>query len=67
MTFSVYSDKRGTEKILPICLVPAGDRRGGVGPGRDGAAPADAALSAFLDDIYGEQLLIKAGLVPRRI
>ena len=22
VTFSVYSDKRGTEKIFPICLVP---------------------------------------------
>ncbi len=42
VTFSVYSDKRGTEKIFPFCLVPrviAADR---LGPGRARAGPAHA-------------------------
>ena len=33
VTFSVYSDKRGTEKMMPVCLVPAGDRGGASGRG----------------------------------
>ncbi len=36
VTFSVYSDERGTEKVMPVCLVPAGDRRGRVGAPREG-------------------------------
>src|SRR5438309_1602754 len=53
VTFSVYNDQRGAEKIFPFCLVPrivaAGDWRG-VERGIDQRIRA---LEAFLDDIYG--------------
>src|SRR3569623_2947942 len=64
VTFSVYSDQRGTEKIFPICLVPrviSGAERT-----RDekGLAQRIDALCAFLDDIYGAQKILSSGTVP---
>ncbi len=61
VTFSVYSDKRGTEKIFPICLCPrviAADEWARV---ERGLAQRIAALCAFLDDVYGDQLIFKSG------
>jgi uncharacterized circularly permuted ATP-grasp superfamily protein len=61
VTFSVYSDKRGTEKIFPICLCPrviAAEEWTRV---ERGLAQRIAALCAFLDDVYGDQLLFKSG------
>jgi uncharacterized circularly permuted ATP-grasp superfamily protein len=55
VTFSVYSDDRGSEKIFPFCLVPrvvaAADWR----RVESGLAQRMRALHAFLDDMYGEQ------------
>src|SRR3954471_8603520 len=64
VTFSVYSDKRGTEKIFPICLVPrviAADEWARV---EKGLAQRVAALCAFLDDMYGPQKILASGKVP---
>jgi uncharacterized circularly permuted ATP-grasp superfamily protein len=64
VTFSVYSDKRGTEKIFPICLVPrviAADEWVRV---EKGLAQRIAALCAFLDDMYGPQKILASGKVP---
>jgi uncharacterized circularly permuted ATP-grasp superfamily protein len=61
VTFSVYSDKRGTEKIFPICLCPrviAAEEWTRV---ERGLAQRIAALCAFLDDVYGDQLLFRSG------
>uniref|UniRef100_UPI00358DA730 circularly permuted type 2 ATP-grasp protein n=1 Tax=Stigmatella ashevillensis TaxID=2995309 RepID=UPI00358DA730 len=58
VTFSVYSDRRGTERIFPFCLIPR------LVSARDwahlerGLEQRVRALSAFLDDIYGEQRLL---------
>ena len=64
VTFSVYSDQRGTEKIFPICLVPrviSGTEWNQV---EKGLAQRIAALCAFLDDIYGPQKILTWGQVP---
>ncbi len=64
VTFSVYSDQRGTEKIFPICLVPrviSGNEWSRV---EKGLAQRIAALNAFLDDIYGPQKILASGTVP---
>src|SRR4051812_8818445 len=64
VTFSVYSDKRGTEKIFPICLVPrviAADEWARV---EKGLCQRIAALCAFLDDMYGPQRILASGRVP---
>ena len=64
VTFSVYSDQRGTEKVMPVCLVPR------VIPGAEwiqtekGLHQRLKALQLFLDDLYGEQKIVKAGVIP---
>jgi uncharacterized circularly permuted ATP-grasp superfamily protein len=67
VTFSVYGDSRGTEKIFPFCLLPR------LIAGADwiqlerGLQQRLRALGLFLDDIYGEQKIIAAGVVPAEI
>lgn len=64
VTFSVYSDSRGTEKIFPFDLIPR------VVSARDweqlerGLCQRVTALEAFLDDVYGEQKILAAGVIP---
>ena len=64
VTFSVYSDNRGTEKIFPICLVPRVIGAEEWARVERGLVQRIAALCAFLDDIYGPQLILKNGAVP---
>ncbi len=64
ITFSVYSDERGGERIFPFDLIPR------VIPGaewvrvRAGLEQRIRALNAFLSDIYGEQRILTEGIVP---
>jgi uncharacterized circularly permuted ATP-grasp superfamily protein len=67
VTFSVYGDARGTEKIFPFCLLPrlvAGGEWAGL---ERGLQQRLLALGAFLDDIYGEQRILTAGVIPPEI
>jgi uncharacterized circularly permuted ATP-grasp superfamily protein len=65
VTFRVYSDKRGTEKIFPFDPIPR------VIPASDwkrvehGLAQRTTALNMFLADVYGEQRALDEGVVPR--
>src|SRR5579859_7886395 len=62
VTFGVYGDARGTEKIFPFCLLPrlvaADDHR----TLERGLQQRLRALSMFLDDIYGEQKILASGV-----
>jgi uncharacterized circularly permuted ATP-grasp superfamily protein len=64
ITFSVYSDRRGTEKIFPFDLIPrpvAGhewDRLEG------GLIQRIRALNLFLDDVYHDQRVLREGVIP---
>jgi uncharacterized circularly permuted ATP-grasp superfamily protein len=64
VTFTVYSDNQGTERIMPFDLIPR-------------VIPADEwsllerglkqrleALNLFLHDIYHEQKILKDGIIP---
>ncbi len=67
VTFSVYDDKRGAEKIFPFCLVPrviAADDWQRV---ERGIVQRIRALEAFLDDVYGEQKILASGRVPAEV
>jgi uncharacterized circularly permuted ATP-grasp superfamily protein len=64
VTFSVYTDQRGTEKIFPICLVPRLIAAAEWRRVERGLAQRIAALCAFLDDIYGEQKILNDGTIP---
>jgi uncharacterized circularly permuted ATP-grasp superfamily protein len=64
VTFSVYGDSRGTEKIFPFCLLPrliaADDHR----RLESGLQQRLRALGMFLDDVYGEQKIVAQGVIP---
>ncbi len=65
VTFNVYKDSRGAEKILPFDVMP---RIIGA-PDWDlvshGLEQRVRALELFLDDVYGEGRIIAQGRVPR--
>ncbi len=67
VTFSVYSDQRGSEKIFPFCLVPrvvsAADWR----RVEKGLEQRIRALHAFLDDVYGPQRIFESRRVPAEV
>src|SRR5215510_13913943 len=65
ITFNVYGDEAGTEKIFPFDIIPR-------------IVPADEwvqiegglrqrvhALNVFIDDIYHDQKILKDGVIPR--
>jgi uncharacterized circularly permuted ATP-grasp superfamily protein len=54
VTFSVYSDARGAEKIFPFCLVPRLISAHDWARLERGLVQRVLALEAFLDDVYGE-------------
>jgi uncharacterized circularly permuted ATP-grasp superfamily protein len=64
VTFTVYSDARGTERIMPFDLIPR------IVPAcewdalRRGVAQRVRALNAFVRDIYHEQWILRDGVVP---
>lgn len=65
VTFNVYSDEQGAEKVFPFDLVPR------VVSGKDwqwlekGLQQRITALNCFLDDVYNEQKIIADGVMPR--
>jgi uncharacterized circularly permuted ATP-grasp superfamily protein len=65
VTFSVYSDKRGTEKIFPFCLVPRMISAASFARLSKGIEQRLVALGLFLDDVYGPQRMLDADPVLR--
>ncbi len=64
VTFNVYGDSAGTEKIFPFDLLPR------IIPNKEwemlerGLAQRITALNLFLHDIYHEQKILKDGVIP---
>ncbi len=64
ITFNVYGDSQGTERIFPFDLVPR------VIPAKEwehlerGLVQRITALNLFLRDIYHEQKIVKDGVIP---
>lgn len=67
ITFAVYGDEKGTEKIFPFDIVPrivsALDWR----RIESGLKQRIKALNLFIDDIYHDQQILKDGVVPREL
>ncbi len=67
ITFSVYGDKKGTEKIFPYDIIPR------IVPAKEwevmerGLKQRIKALNLFIDDIYNDQKILKDGAVPRSL
>ena len=58
VTFSVYSDNRGAEKIFPFCLVPRMVAWKDWSRLQRGLEQRVRAIGLFLDDVYGEQKIL---------
>ena len=67
VTFSVYGDARGTEKIFPFCLLPRVVAGADWAPLERGLEQRLRALGAFLDDVYGDQKIVAANVVPAEV
>ena len=64
ITFAVYGDETGTERLIPFDIVPRiipADEWGGL---QRGLRQRVTALNAFLHDVYHDQEILKAGLIP---
>lgn len=65
VTFTVYSDNAGTEKIFPFDLIPR------IIPAHEwkhleaGLTQRMTALNLFLQDIYSDQRILREGVIPR--
>jgi len=64
ITFSVYSDRRGVEKIFPFDLIPRTVAASEWTRLEAGLQQRIAALNLFLHDVYHEQRILKEGIVP---
>ncbi|MEM7233052.1 MAG: circularly permuted type 2 ATP-grasp protein [Planctomycetota bacterium] len=67
ITFAVYGDEAGIEKVWPFDIVP---RIIGVNEWRSiesGLKQRTRALNLFIDDIYHEQKIVRDGVVPESL
>ena len=64
ITFTVYSDDAGTERIFPFSLVPRIIAPSEWVTIEQGLQQRETALNRFLEDIYGEQRCLRDGVVP---
>jgi uncharacterized circularly permuted ATP-grasp superfamily protein len=67
ITFTVYSDSRATERIIPTDLIPRIVTAAEWARVEAGLKQRLAALNLFLADIYGEGRVLRDGVVPRRM
>lgn len=67
ITFNVYAENEGTERIMPIDIIPR------ILEGQEwsrierGLVQRITALNLFIDDVYNEQKILKDGIVPREL
>jgi uncharacterized circularly permuted ATP-grasp superfamily protein len=64
ITFSVYSDRRGVEKIFPFDLVPRPVAAGEWSVMETGLVQRIRAINLFLYDVYHDRRILREGVVP---
>src|ERR1019366_4989208 len=67
ITFTVYSDGRGTERLFPFDLCPRIIPRSEWDVIERGLAQRVMALNLYLQDIYGPQRILRDGIIPRNL
>jgi uncharacterized circularly permuted ATP-grasp superfamily protein len=67
ITFSVYSDRRGVEKIFPFDLVPRPVASSDWNILETGLLQRIYALNQFLFDVYHDQRILKEGIIPAEL
>ncbi|AFY96012.1 circularly permuted type 2 ATP-grasp protein [Chamaesiphon minutus] len=65
VTFNVYSNDLGTEKIIPFDIIPRTVAEGEWQWLERGLKQRIHALNIFLDDIYGRQQIVVDGIIPQ--
>ena len=65
ITFTVYNDNKGTERIFPFDLVPRIIPHDEWEMLERGLTQRITALNLFLHDVYHEQRILKEGVIPR--
>jgi len=65
ITFAVYGDQDGTEKIFPFDIIPRLVEAFEWGHIEAGLKQRINALNLFINDIYHEQEIVHAGIIPR--
>ncbi len=67
ITFTVYGDDQGTERIFPYDLLPRILTRSEWEPVERGLKQRLTAINLFLKDVYHEGRILSAGVVPREL
>jgi uncharacterized circularly permuted ATP-grasp superfamily protein len=67
ITFNVYGDDSGAEKIFPFDIVPRIVKRSEWERIERGLRQRIHALNLFLADIYHEQRILKEGIIPEHV
>ncbi len=64
ITFAVYGEETGVERAIPFDIIPRILDAAAWSKIHDGACQRVRALNAFLRDIYHDQDIVRAGIVP---
>jgi uncharacterized circularly permuted ATP-grasp superfamily protein len=67
ITFAVYPDAQGTEKVFPFDVIPRVIEAATWRRLEDGLKQRIRALNLFLDDVYGRKLILKQLAIPTDI
>src|SRR5215471_6263189 len=67
ITFNVYGDSAGTEKIFPFDLIPRITSAKEWAWIERGLIQRIRGLNAFIDDIYHDQKILKDGVIPEEV
>ena len=65
ITFNVYGDRRGRERILPFDMVPRIVNAGEWDWLERGLRQRIQALNMFIDDVYHDQRILNEGIIPK--
>ncbi|RXK47566.1 circularly permuted type 2 ATP-grasp protein [Aquirufa rosea] len=67
ITFNVYSENEGTERIMPVDIIPRIVNASDWANVEKGLVQRITALNLFLSDIYSDQQIIKDGIIPKEV
>jgi len=67
ITFNVYGDAEGTERIIPFDIVPRVLTTTEWARLAKGLEQRVNAINAFIGDVYGERRILKEGLIPEEL
>jgi uncharacterized circularly permuted ATP-grasp superfamily protein len=64
ITFAVYGDKDGAERLIPFDIIPRILAASEWGVLRKGLEQRVRAINAYIKDVYGNREIVRAGIVP---